>query len=80
MEQTERIRVCPCGNRLKPNQGKYCSVRCKGRYHQSTTTSYFGIDLAPNLSERVGPGLQAYLRGEKLARNVAHTNKEEQGA
>ena len=70
----DRPRYCECGNTLKPTQTKYCSVKCKGRYATPTKTSYFGYALAPNLSERVGTGLQVYIDSNKDAGSVAHIN------
>jgi len=58
-----KIRVCPCGNRLKTNQEFYCSCRCKGKYHKAEPVKRgFEIEVPKNKTQRrVGKGFYDYL-------------------
>ena len=57
------IRCCPCGNRLKPTQGKYCCCRCKGKFHSDDPKEKnFGMLVPMDKTPlRCGQGLLAYL-------------------
>ena len=63
MNAAERIRVCACGNRLKPKQGKYCSIKCKGKYHKGPPRpNGFGFVMPiDRYTPRIGAGIQDYL-------------------
>ena len=66
------MNICPCGNRIekKPRQSlasaekqKYCSVKCKGKYHKPEPAAQgFGIEAPKDKSvRRLGPGVNAYF-------------------
>jgi hypothetical protein len=63
MEATGPIRLCPCGTRLKPNQGKYCSLKHKGKYSSAAPRpNGFGYVMPIDRSvQRFGAGIQDYL-------------------
>jgi hypothetical protein len=63
MNETERIRCCPCGQRLKANQEKYCCCQHKGKYHRDAPKEKnFGLVVPKDKTPlRIGKGLLAYL-------------------
>jgi nitroimidazol reductase NimA-like FMN-containing flavoprotein (pyridoxamine 5'-phosphate oxidase superfamily) len=51
------IRLCPCGNRLKDNQAKYCSAACTGKYRPVQATGPW------KTAGKAKRGLKAFLEG-----------------
>lgn len=58
-----KVRLCPCGTRLRQNQKMYCSNQCRGRYHNyGPVKRGFDIEVPKNRDRiPVGPGFAGYL-------------------
>lgn len=52
-----KIRLCPCGNRLKDNQKQYCSAKCTGKYRPVKARGPW------KTSGKAKPGLKEFLEG-----------------
>ena len=55
--EKEKIRLCECGTRLKPNQGKYCSAACCGKYRPVKARGPW------KTTGKAKPGLRRFLDG-----------------